>query len=144
MWFHDGETETLGEIPRKLMNALQDAHDAFDIERIGLVIRRKKRRLLARLENSPTDSIVDPVIRHFLYGPRAVGGAAETDALVRKADRMAELTAAEALGADDWKALLRTYMLERPCAAVVGTPSAALAEKIPAEVEARTKQQCWL
>ena len=141
VWFHDGETETLGEIPRRLMNALQDAHDAFDIERIGLVIRRKKRRLLARLENSPTDSIVDPVIRHFLYGPRAVGGAAETDALVRKADRMAELTAAEALGADDWKALLRTYMLERPCAAVVGTPSAALAEKIPAEVEARTKQQ---
>ena len=60
VWFHDGETETLGEIPRKLMNALQDAHDAFDIERIGLVIRRKKRRLLARLENSPTDSIVDP------------------------------------------------------------------------------------
>jgi len=34
------------------------------------VIRRFRRRLLEAAEREPTDTLIDSVIRHFLYAPR--------------------------------------------------------------------------
>ena len=45
------------------------------MERMGVVIRRFRRRHLESLESCPTDVFVEPIVRHFTYGARAEQGA---------------------------------------------------------------------
>ena len=69
------------------------------------------------------------MIEHFLYAPRAdptAGGAAgsggdevELAALAAQVDLLPLLEKLEALGREEWVALLRAYVLEPPCACAI-------------------------
>ena len=128
-------------MPAAFFAHLTDALASFDLARMQTVIRLRRRRVLEGLERAPTRSVVRRVIEHFLYAPRGgvdgAGDAAEMAALVSGVDVLPHLEAAEALGVDDWVALAHKFILTRPTAAVVGRPSAALAEEIPAAVTQR-------
>ena len=69
------------------------------------------------------------MIEHFLYAPcahAAAGGAAgsggdgaELAALAAQVDFLPLLEKLEAVGREEWVALLRTYVLEPPCACAI-------------------------
>ena len=50
-------------------------------------------------------------------------------------------TYAEERGADWWRSLLHEYLLSRPCAAVLGTPSGDVAKQIADGDQQRHKEQ---
>ncbi len=103
-----------------------------------------------QVERKPTDAIIDPIIRHFLYGPRAEESAeksaeksaeVELAALVADVDERPAMAAVEEWPAQKWVSLMRAYMLDRPCAAVIGNPSAARAKEIAEEDTSRQAAQ---
>ena len=103
-----------------------------------------------QVERKPTDAIIDPIIRHFLYGPRAEESAeksaeksaeVELAALVADVDERPAMAAVEEWPAQKWVSLMRAYMLDRPCAAVIGKPSAARAKEIAEEDTSRQAAQ---
>lgn len=94
-------------------------------------------QVLESRERSPTSSLVPRVIEHFLYAPRNVPPEAELTSLALGVDELPHLSTAEALPAEAWVALLREFIIERPCVAVVGKPSAELAASLAAGVTER-------
>lgn len=143
VWFKDAKAATLDDIPRAFFETLRAALEpaAFDLERMRAVITQHRRRTLERLERAPSDSVMRQVIEHFLYAPRGsadgAGDAAEVAALAEGLDALPKLEAAEKLSAAEWIALGKTFMFDRPCAAVVGRPNAALAKEIAEGVKTR-------
>jgi hypothetical protein len=115
-----------------------------------VVVRRARRKRLEQIERAPTSALVRSAIEHFLYAPRADaagGGAAgsgdeaELAALAAQVDFLPQLEKLEALGREEWVALLRTYVLEPPCACVIGVPSAKHAAQIPLDIKARQESK---
>ena len=85
---------------------------------------------------------VDPLIRHFLYEPTPFSDDAASGASLKASlDPRAELEAIATLPIEAWQALIDRYILQTPCAAVVGVPSAAKAKAISDDDEARQKAQ---
>jgi len=142
LWFTEVNVEKMELVASKLFEELREARTGFDMERMRMVVRRQRRRLLEFAERRPTDALIDAVVRNFLYAPReealqpgeAVDLAADVDVLPLYAD---------ALNVDEqcWVDLIDRYMLSRPYAMVIGRPSAALATKIAADEKAREEQQ---
>ena len=139
IWFEDAEVETIDQIAPSLFRHLVAARDDFSMERMGLCIRRMRRTHLSSVERHPTDTLIDGLTRHFLYYPteddQAAGGLAEC------CDPLAQLPSLEAMSRADWQALLSLWYLDRPCAAVVGRPSAALVKEIAESEAARVQKQ---
>ena len=102
-----------------------------------VVIKQRRRRILEGIERAPSDAVMRHVIEHFLYAPRGSHDAAEMSSLTQSVDELPKLDAAEELTADDWIALATKYILDRPAAAVVGVPQAALAKEIADGVKQR-------
>ena len=90
----------------------------------------------------PTDVLVDPLIRHFLYEPKPFADDAASGASLAAAlDPLKELDAIATMTMEEWQTLIDRYVLQTPCAAVVGLPSAAKAKAISDDDEKRQKAQ---
>ena len=140
VWFRDAKVGTLEEIPKAFFAELQKAIQTFDLERMSVVIAQRRRRTLEQLERAPTDASIRSVIEHFLYaarGPDDAAAAAEMATLAAGVDALPHLEAAEKVSVQDWADLVRTYILDQPCATVIGRPQASLATEIAAEVGKR-------
>ena len=139
LWFEDADVETIEEIASAFFKHLVSAREAFSMERMGLCIRRHRRTHLSSLEKNPTDTLTDSLMRHFLYYPteaeKASAGLAEC------CDPLAQLPALEAMGREDWQAFLSHWFLDRPCAVVVGRPSAKLVQQNADNEAARAEEQ---
>lgn len=141
VWFSECDVDKMEEVIPLFYEVMakQCEGDAFDVARMKTVICRYRRRLLEASERRPTDAVVDGIIRNFLYGPRS--GEKKDDGEVSLQDEMAALHAdtdnlpfldeAEAKLHDSsyWLGLIKEYVLDRPMAAVLGKPSAAMASE---------------
>jgi Zn-dependent M16 (insulinase) family peptidase len=124
---------------------------SFDVGRMKNVIRRYRRRLLEASERRPTDAIVDGIIRNFVYGPRVGekkdGGEVtpqdEMTALHADTDILPFLDEAETKleDASYWQSLIKAFIMDRPMAAVLGKPSAAMATESSQKEKEREANQ---
>ena len=107
VWFEDAEVEGIDGIVPRFFEAMAAAREGFDMERMGVTIRRFRRVHLEALESSPSDALIDPLIRHFLYEPEAAAdeGAAAAS-LRRQLDPLCLLEAMAAKSADEWRGLV--------------------------------------
>ena len=154
LWFTEVETGKIDQVLPKLFHTLQkeckggDCDDAFDMERMQMVIQRYRRQLLEYSERRPTYALMDGIIRNFLYAPRKdSSGDDETIAsnlikhLRADADSLPLLDLALKMKREDWQALLNQYTLSLPFGAIVGIPSTELSKKMANDEEAREAQQ---
>ena len=135
VWFEGVEMEGIGRIVPAFFEAIAEARESFDLERMGLTLRRFRRVHLESVESNPSDMLVDPLIRYFLYEPEG----AEPAGLRSHLDPLPELAPIGRMSIADWQGLIDRYILHTPCCAVVGTPSAELAKSIEADTEALTQ-----
>ena len=106
------------------------------------MIGLERRKYKASIEDRPGDTLLDPLIEHYLYGDRFGGDAAKEAAqLERATGRLADLAEAELKDANFWGELLRSQVLEAPRVTLLAKPSAALAERNSAAEKAREKAQ---
>lgn len=91
--------ESLGEEVRAKLGKIAN-EEGIDMERMGLVIRRDKRKLLNSMESSVSSILADAVIGDFLYGD--VNGKD----LAITFDDLEDYAALEKWSAKDWAGLL--------------------------------------
>lgn len=135
--FENVPVEKLGEVKTKLfavLARLADGSEPLDMERMATLIKRRRLRLLSQAEDHPQYLLAFACIGDFLYGRTPEELAAQLDEL-----RHLELVAA--MTAQDWAALIDTWLLQRPHVEIVGRPSAELAESMAADEKARVAAQ---
>eukprot|EP00026_Physarum_polycephalum_P001754 Phypoly_transcript_01756.p1 GENE.Phypoly_transcript_01756~~Phypoly_transcript_01756.p1 ORF type:complete len:1003 (+),score=143.28 Phypoly_transcript_01756:138-3011(+) len=117
--------EKLNEIYKK-----QD----INMKRMWSVISRSKLKHLESLENNPHETICDQVITDFLYGT----DPSHLKDLFGTVERLNGFMKEEK---SFWLNILKKYVLDPPCACVLGRPSAELAEKMANDEKQRIEKQ---
>lgn len=159
LWFQECDVDRMDEVVSLFFDviaaqaglATKDG-ESFDLARMSTVIRRYRRRVLAGAESRPTGSIIDGIVRNFLYGPRSgesngeekcTSPQEEMSALHSDVDSLPYLNEAEGKLADAsyWQGLMKEYILDRPMAVVFGKPSAAMSKEISDGEKEREAQQ---
>ncbi|GHT84478.1 metalloprotease [Actinomycetota bacterium] len=107
------------------------ARDGVDMTRMATVLRRERERLLSQLEMRPADCFSDVLIHDFLYGHRDGRDLASALDDMQRFDALARYTQ------DDWSRVLRRYLVDNTRLVVIGRPSAALAQRLQHETQAR-------
>lgn len=123
-----GEKMT-GMVVDKLKKIVSD--EGIDMEKMALVIRRDKRKLLDGMETSVSSVLADCAIGDFLYGDAQGKDLPEAFEDLRDYDALSAWTARE------WLALLEKYYITQPSVSTVGKPSAALSAKIESDEKDR-------
>ena len=95
------QVETIDQIPAALFQHLIAARETFSMERMGLCIRRFRRKHLSSLEKNPTDALTDGLMRYFLYYPAEAEAAAA--GLAECCDPLTHLPALEAMSCEEWQ-----------------------------------------
>mmetsp|Transcript_12885 Transcript_12885/g.19025 ORF Transcript_12885/g.19025 Transcript_12885/m.19025 type:complete len:457 (-) Transcript_12885:516-1886(-) len=149
LWFTEVETERMEEVAPKLFDVLLDivkndaaaAESSLDLDRMQMVIRRQRRKILEKTERRPTNALIDPIIRNFMYGKRE-NPVQEMKDLQDDVDPIPLLEDALLnMTKSDWIELMQEFILSKPYALVLGRPSADLAKKIAKEEKEREEQQ---
>ncbi|WVR06565.1 hypothetical protein IAU60_003596 [Kwoniella sp. DSM 27419] len=131
----------ISDVPAKHLETIADkfreklgkvaAEEGIDMERMGRVLRRDKRKLLDYMESRATDVLADAVIGDFLYGEK------DGKDLPVAFNDLKDYDVLEKWGSNDWIALLDKYYVSAPSITIVGKPSSALSTKIEADEKAR-------
>ena len=149
VWFEDCEVAEMGSIPQRFFKAVQEARDDFDVERMRTTLDRFRRERVVELENEPTNAIIDQVIQHFLYAQiptketRKDGAAMNevSETMRLHLDPLLNLKQMMEMAASDWQGLIDTWILQPPCAVVLGYPSPKMVKDLSEADEARTKER---
>ena len=143
LWCEDADVETIDQLPERVLEEVEKAIATFDAERMGSIIRLKRRQLLERYERKPADSVSQTCLEAFLYGPswNADTAAKASENLLAHLDSLSMLKTAMAVTVDEWTSLLKSAILDATCAVVIGRPSAALAESNSKDEETRIEKQ---
>ena len=147
LWFLEVDVENLkGDmIINKLYDAIMKAKEELDMDRLQKVIKLSRRRLLEYAERRPTNSLIDGVIRNFLYGPRnSEKQEEEMKALQQDIDELVlidDIVTNMCNQKEEWKQLIDDWILNQKFAVVTGKPSAALAKTMADSEKAREEQQ---
>ncbi|WWC62849.1 uncharacterized protein I303_105447 [Kwoniella dejecticola CBS 10117] len=126
--------QTMGEkFKEKIAKTVKD--DGIDMERMGRVLRRDKRKLLDYMESRATDVLADAVIGDFLYGEK------DGKDLPVAFEDLKDYQTLESWKAEDWISLLDKYYASAPSITIIGKPSAALSDKIEKDEKARVEKR---
>ncbi|EJU02584.1 hypothetical protein DACRYDRAFT_21645 [Dacryopinax primogenitus] len=118
-------TELLSTIQGRVNEELQKIVAAgIDMERMGMILRRERRRLADSLETSTSDVFLSSVIDDFLYGDP--DGKSLSDSL----DNTRRYNMYEQWTNEDWCTLIQRYLLDAPSIVILSKPSGDLAKKI--------------
>ncbi|WWC88419.1 uncharacterized protein L201_003330 [Kwoniella dendrophila CBS 6074] len=117
----------------KLAKTVQE--EGIDMERMGRVLRRDKRKLLDYMESRATDVLADAVIGDFLYGDR------DGKDLPVAFEDLKDYEVLESWKAEDWISLLDKYYVSASSITIIGKPSAALSEKIEKDEKERVEKR---
>ncbi|KAK4688517.1 presequence protease, partial [Tremellales sp. Uapishka_1] len=136
-YISDVPAKHLMEIGPLLKAKLQKIVDqeGIDMERMGLVLRRDKRKMLNRMETSITDVLCDAVIGDFLYGDK------DGRELPKAFEDLQVYDTLMAWKQERWITLLDTYFVSPPSITAIGKPSAVLANKIEKDEKERVSAQ---
>ncbi|WRT68029.1 uncharacterized protein IL334_005004 [Kwoniella shivajii] len=107
----------------------------IDMERMGRILRRDKRKLLDYMESRATDTLADAVIGDFLYGEK------DGKDLPIAFEDLKDYATLESWKAEDWVSLLDKYYASASSITVIGKPSAALSAKIEKDEKERVEKR---
>ena len=103
LWCEDADVETIDQLPERVLEEVEKAIATFDAERMGSIIRLKRRQLLERYERKPADSVSQTCLEAFLYGPswNADTAAKASENLLAHLDSLSMLKTAMAVTVDE-------------------------------------------
>jgi len=134
--FSSVDAARLDALDTELVVLLREiAEKGLDMERMRMVLRRERLRLLSQIETRPADALSDVLITDFLYGRRDGRDLEPAFDEMRRFDALDQYTSA------DWAGLVRRYYVDAPRLVVVGRPSAALAESLKRTTRERVEQR---
>ncbi|PKI83996.1 hypothetical protein MVES_002292 [Malassezia vespertilionis] len=134
--FSSVPTAELDTLDAELVAVLRDlVENGVDMQRMHMVLRRERLRLLSQLEMRPADCFSDVLIHEFLYGH------SDGSNLPEAMDDMKRFDAMDAFSACDWADLLERYFIHNARLVVVGRPSASMAVALKDETKARVAQR---
>lgn len=135
----------IGMVVDKLKKIVSD--EGIDMEKMALIIRRDKRKLLDGMETSVSSTLADCAIggklpvavededkadmSDFLYGD------AQGKDLPEAFEDLREYDILSSWSSKDWLDLLERYYINQPSITTVGKPSAALSAKIESDEKER-------
>ncbi|WWC71010.1 uncharacterized protein I206_104963 [Kwoniella pini CBS 10737] len=135
----------ISDVPAKHLTTIGDkfkqkiaktvTKEGIDMERMGRVLRRDKRKLLDYMESRATDVLADAVIGDFLYGDK------DGKDLPTAFEDLHDYEILESWKAEDWTSLLDQYYASASSITVIGKPSAALSEKIEKDEKERVEKR---
>ncbi|EIW67501.1 hypothetical protein TREMEDRAFT_33585 [Tremella mesenterica DSM 1558] len=142
MYISDVPTKHLEELPKLILEKLRKIaeEEGVDEERMKLVLRQDKRKLLDHMETSVSGVLSDVVIGDFLYGDL------EGKDLPSAFDDLKDYAILEKWSGSDWQSFLKKqvnllpahqYFISQNCLTIIGKPSAALAQKIESDEKER-------
>uniref|UniRef100_A0A7S2WKA3 Peptidase M16C associated domain-containing protein n=1 Tax=Rhizochromulina marina TaxID=1034831 RepID=A0A7S2WKA3_9STRA len=142
LWFDDVNAEVLGDVEAAFVQVLEaEVERGVDLDRMHDVIGLERRKFLSAVEDRPGDTVLDPVIYHFLYGDRSAGATGEAKELKDCLDFLATLERARTnVTAEQWTARL-VRVLEADRVVVIGKPCATLAVEMPEQEAKRQRDQ---
>ena len=117
-----------------LIKAIVDKQD-LDMTRMHSVIEKEIRQTLSGYEDSPHSLIAQFTISNFLYGDVSKG---DLQREMKSIDRLKLLLTKDK---SFWLSLIKQYILDRPCAAIVGKPSNAESKRLTDEETQRIHAQ---
>ncbi len=135
-YFSSVPSEQLDRLDQQLVDLLAGVvKDGIDMDRMHMIIKRDKLKVLSQLETKPADSFADLLITDFLYGKRT--GEDLHNALddMKRYDELLTWTSQQ------WTELLQKYLVENPRLVVVGRPSSALSDKLKADTKALEEER---
>ncbi|KAG6337340.1 hypothetical protein ID866_1765 [Astraeus odoratus] len=128
--------EHLDRFDEKLVASLRRiAQEGIDMGRMSVVINRDERQLRSKLESAKGETLSDTLITDFLYG--APDGSDLSDAL----DEMKYYDILRTWSSGDWVNILTKYFVDANYVAIIGKPSAHLAEQLEKDEKARLAVQ---
>lgn len=95
----------------------------LDVDRMGVMIQRRRLNILNQIESTPHDTLANYVIMDFLYG----------DTVQDLQSRVNQIPVLMGLLKKDkqfWLQLLKKYMIDNKAVCIIGEPSAALLKRI--------------
>ncbi|TKY89650.1 hypothetical protein EX895_001435 [Sporisorium graminicola] len=130
-YFSSVPTEQLDRLDQQLVDLLSKIVDeGIDMDRIHMVIKRDKLKVLSQLETKPADSFADLLITDFLYGNRS---GEDLHTALQDMKRYDELLTWKN---EQWTELLQKFFIDNPRLVVIGRPSSALSDKLKADTKA--------
>lgn len=130
-YFSSVPSEQLDKLDIQLIDLLSGiVKDGIDMERMHMVIKRDKLKVLSGLETKPADSFADLLITDFLYGKKQGEDLHSALEDLKRYDELLSWTNQQ------WTELLQKYFVDNPRLVVVGRPSSALSDKLKADTKA--------
>lgn len=143
LWFDDVDKDRMDEVEPLFERIVrEEVERGVDLSRMRDVIGLERRRYLSNLEDKPGDTLLDPLVQHFLYADRTSGLPAESLELRTAIDAVGSLDRlAKEVDGPGWTRLLREMVLDAPRVSVAGVPSAELAREMEEMETAREQAQ---
>ncbi|KAG8934409.1 hypothetical protein FRC02_010043 [Tulasnella sp. 418] len=136
VYFGSVPTEHLSTLDEKFRKSLQNiAKDGIDMERMRVILKRERLKLMNSIEAGGGDVFAMGVIGDFLYGAK---DGSELKPAMAEIKRFADL---ETWTSQQWVDLLTKYYISNPYVAVRAKPSALLPAKLETEEKARIDEQ---
>lgn len=130
-YFSSVPSEQLDKLDQQLINLLAGiVKDGIDMDRMQMVIKRDKLKVLSQLETKPADSFADLLITDFLYGNR------NGDDLHTALEDMKRYDELVTWKNEQWTELIQKFFIDNPRLVVIGRPSSALSDKLKADTKA--------
>jgi len=132
MYMSSVPTEHLEGLDKKLVDEVLSkvAEKEFDMERISMLIKRERVKLLNMLETKPADAFSDVIINDFLYGSQ------DGQDLQKSMDEMKRFDILDSWTSDQWVNLLKQYLIANQRVVISGKPSSKLSDSLKSETKA--------
>lgn len=125
-YFSNVPSSKLDELDFEFVKVLKQVleKDGIDMERMKMILKREKMKLLNQLETKPSDSFADVIITDFLYGHK------NGEDLLESLDDMKRYDILNTWNQKQWLEILNQYYVENERLVVIGKPSSKLADKL--------------
>lgn len=135
-YFSSVPSDQLDRLDQQLIDLLAGiVKEGVDMDRMRMVIKRDKLKVLSQLETKPADSFADLLITDFLYGNRDGQDLHTALEDMKRYDQLLTWTS------EQWTELLQKIFVDNPRLVVVGRPSSALSDKLKADTKALEKER---
>ncbi|EST04590.1 Peptidase M16, C-terminal domain protein [Kalmanozyma brasiliensis GHG001] len=135
-YFSSVPSDQLDRLDQQLIDLLAGiVKEGIDMDRMQMVIKRDKLKVLSQLETKPADSFADLLITDFLYGNLSGQDLHKALQDMKRYDELLTWTS------DQWTELLQKYFVDNPRLVVVGRPSSALSDKLKADTKALEEER---
>ncbi|GAC99682.1 hypothetical protein PHSY_007285 [Pseudozyma hubeiensis SY62] len=135
-YFSSVPSDQLDRLDQQVVDLLAGiVREGMDMDRMHMVIKRDKLKVLSQLETKPADSFADLLITDFLYGDRS------GDDLHKALQDMKRYDELLLWKNEQWTDLLQKFFVDNARLVVIGRPSSALSDKLKADTKALEEER---